>query len=420
MEDIKKNIFYKPSLDIERDYRTSGTIISPESSFVDSSFEETQQSLLEEAVEKSENNVNVLIRIKKILNIIPKKIRKNISDTIDILIAQSLEEQKELNKLIAQEKEEQFYEQPENKLENEEIKLEKEEIKEDSHIIKIEDKNIISNKEKDILDSTENKEESFYKESAEFASGQDDEDYFLWEDSGPTNFEIKVLKAKSIGLLAQEQYLKDSTNLKEIFANDLNYAMQKYTYPLFEAMNEIGISNPEYLNIEYEGKTVSGYGLNEQHLNDCITRNQFIEDEKSRLFNKTHNENILLGIISAFDISSQQRVRYYTEKYNKDILSYLDVINYNVLGESRKLYEARYNKAKANMYKYLNSTVILTSDILKNNLDACCAKCYLLSKDINIYAKEEFESIGYTSSSSNAENLDNTGNNVNKATNTVN
>jgi hypothetical protein len=73
------------------------------------------------------------------------------------------------------------------------------------------------------------------------------------------------------------------------------------------------------------------------------------------------------------------------------------------------------------MYKYLNSAVILTSDILKNNLDACCAKCYLLSKDVNIFAKEELGSVGYTNSaSSSEENLDNTGNNVNKATNTVN
>jgi hypothetical protein len=44
-----------------------------------------------------------------------------------------------------------------------------------------------------------------------------------------------------------------------------------------------------------------------------------------------------------------------------------------------------------------------------------------LSKDVNIFAKEELGSVGYTNSaSSSEENLDNTGNNVSKATNTVN
>jgi hypothetical protein len=442
MEDVKKDIFYKPSVNIDRDYSTLGAV----------SNEIYSEEIIEEAfspakkvAEKSEETVKTLIKIRKVLSVVPKPIQKTLCNIVDLMIAQGLQEQDELKKIIIQDKkddEEGKYESiyiPENKFFKTETEENKKIGENSKFFVEISEKkpqisagsiinsSINSQEESDNLnkldsyETTDDIKEELEEDSSLNSVNNVDEDGFIWDDPEPTTYSIRVVKRKSNGLLSVEQYLRDSTTIKERFANNLNYEMQKYIYPLINMMDEIGISNPKYLEEEYEGKSIVGVDINSQHMHDTIVRNQTLIDEKSRLFNKTHGDNALVGIISSFDIASQQRVRYYSEEYDKAITSFLDTAKRNILEECRKIYEVRYNKAKANMYKYLNSTVILTSDILKNNLDACCAKCYLLSKYVNIFAKEELGSVGYTNSaSSSEENLDNTGNNVSKATNTVN
>ena len=114
----------------------------------------------------------------------------------------------------------------------------------------------------------------------------DDEDEsgdeeWVWEEPDPIDITINVVRRKDDAELANEQYLMDSVKIKEEFAYKLNNAMQDYIYPLMTVMGEVGLDSVSYLNLDYEGESVTGVDTDDKHLHDTIVRNQTIVDEKT-------------------------------------------------------------------------------------------------------------------------------------------
>jgi len=358
--DIKKDIFYRPQLEIEHDYSTDGSILHDSA---DTTTPESNKTTNESLLEKSQKVVEQMLQIRKVLPVLPKDTADIIQDIIDKLIIQSELEQDQLDEIIEQEKKDE--------------------------------------KEDKFVDVYENETES---EPEPEESIIVDEDDFIWGDPAPNDITIKVIRCKSNAELAQDQYLKDSIYIKEDFANELNLVLQNYIYPLLTIMDESGIGQVEYLNLEYDGSSVTGYDSNDAHLNDTIVRNQVVLDESVKLFRKTHDANTTLSMITSFDVIAQERIRYYGEEYDLAISKFLDTYKRNILEKNRQEYDSKYLQAKTNMYKYLNSAVIITSDMLKNNLDTNSAKCYLLTKNINIFAKKEYEEAGYSNATNSSVN----------------
>lgn len=350
-KDIKNNIFYRPELDIERDYSTTGSISKTNGE--NSGSDNTRTTELEDYFNRASKTQDDLLQIRKVLDILPNKTAEIIKDLVDKLIFQSEDEKEKIKDIIQKDKE----------------------------------------------DDKENKYRDEYKSGADSRSpGEtilEDNQVTFWKDPEPLDLTITVVRTKGVGELAYEQYLKDSTAIKEDFAYKLNSVMQDYIYPLMSMMGEIGLDNKSYLTLDYEGESITGVKDDDKHLHDAIVRNQTIIDEKNRKFSKTHSANNSLAVMTAFDIISQQRVKYYKEEYDLGINSFAAIYKRNILEQTRKEYENKYAKAKINMYKYLNSSAVITGDILKKTLEVDSSKCYLLANDVNIYARERYEAVGY-------------------------
>lgn len=382
--DVKNNIFYRPELDIERDYSTTGSVTK--TSTTDSGSSNTRTTELEDYLTRAEKTQDDLLQIRKVIDLLPDKTATIIKDLVDKLIFQGEDEKEKIKEIIKQDKK----------------------------------------------DDEENVRRDEYKSNPDSRSpGEtvlDDGQITFWKDPEPLDLTITVVKTKDLGELAYEQYLKDSTALKEDFAYKLNSVMQDYIYPLITVMGEIGLDSKTYLTLDYEGESITGVKDDDKHLHDAIVKNQTIIDEKNRKFAKTHSANNSLAVMTAFDITSQQRVKYYKEEYDMGLNSFAGIYKRNLLEQSRKEYENKYAKAKINMYKYLNSSAVVTGDILKRTLEVDTSKCYLLANDVNIYARKRYEATGYqnttddtmTDLTKDADSTASTTNNTSKTSNNSN
>lgn len=458
-ETINKDIFYRPSFEVDRNYYSDADF-SEQSTEQDSIQVKPQTELtsVEEIDKKSDEVIEILLRARKALPVIPERIRKILEEIIDKTIIHTALEQDELAKIIESDRieEEKFNKYVED-LTNAKTEDTSQNFQSNSILETNKDSiNVILNKSQDVVQNSsvvsnnKNTNDITTKEDISFVEKEEDDvllsasdnknyatniaaqenkdqtsleenktsaeminsgiEIFDRPDLGfyfpkPTNVKVIVKPSKKNTELAREQQLRDSIYIKERFASKLNDAFQSYVYPLITVMGESGVNKVDYLNMEYQGESVEGYKLNDTHLHDTIVRNQIIVEEQTRLFEKTNNPTMLNSIFTAFDVIAQQRIQYYAEEYNPGIGNFLEMYKKDILRESRKIYDDKYFKAKSNMYKYLNSTVMLTSDILKNNFNAYASKCYLLTQDVNIFARKEHaqsEVLNETSTSSQA------------------
>ena len=360
-EDIKNNIFYKPQTEFERNYSTDGIIPDKNTEkIVELSHQE--ETPMERILEKAEDVIKKLGTLRGLSQFIPEKIRPIYKNIIENLLAQTIIEKEEIDEIVEKDKKDEESEAFVDKYE-------------------------------------ENITEIIPDDEIEF-----DEEGFIWSAPQPTNIGLKIIKPKNNKDLARDQYLRDSIYIKEDFIIQMDAALQEYIFPLNTIMKESGVRYLEYLTIDYQGESVAGYSENERHLNDTIVRNQTLIDERSRLMNKTHNSKNTTATMMAFDVVAQERINYYGEEYDLALTDFASMYNRNLLEKSRRDYDFAYYRAKKNMYKYLKSTVMITSDILKASLESASSKCYLLTKEVNIYARKEFNATGYENSASTKNN----------------
>lgn len=357
-EDIKNNIFYNPKTEFERNYLTDGIV--PDNSRPSNTVEPSHQeeTPMERILEKAEDVIKKLGTFRGLSQFIPEKIRPIYKNIIENLLAQTIIEKEEIDEIIKKDKEDE------------------------------ENEKFVDKYEEDIAETIPDDEIEF------------DDEGFIWSDPQPTNIGLRIIKPKNNRDLAKDQYLRDSIYIKEDFIIQMDGVLQEYIFPLNTIMKESGVRYLEYLTIDYQGESVTGYSENERHLNDTIVRNQTLIDERSRLMNKTHNSKNTTATMMAFDVVAQERINYYGEEYDLGLTDFAAMYNRNLLEKSRKDYDLAYYRAKKNMYKYLKSTVMITSDILKASLESASAKCYLLTKEVNIYARKEFNAAGYENSAS--------------------
>lgn len=367
----KNNIFYRPNVEIERDYSTDGAIrnelIRQEES---PAAQEISSVKLERLKEKTKETVDELLKIRDIIDILPLDLPKILNGIIEPITLLS-----ELNLLEIDDILERDYIDQLNEVGVETFPSGVEEYK-------------ASNQEAltGVIETTE-------------------------EDMPDFDIIVKTIAAKSISSQCREEYLRDITDITSEFSRNLNGAMQGYIYPLSTILNELGLDSPDYLNFEYEGESIKDIPINLAHLNDRIVIQEAVTAEQNALMVKTHSTSIILDAINAFDAAESLRERYYNASYNMDISSDLDIFNNNLLQKSRENSEEAYRQAKINLFKLLDSSVELMKDISSKKLEAQQAKAILLKNGINIYEHEIFETTGVNNATgtTNAKNLVGTG-----------
>lgn len=355
MEEKDLSLLYRPDINIERDYRSDGTILHE----LPTNEPEVPQQIapdipdeITKAVDTAKNTVEKLIRIRKITPVLPTLIQPTINDLLDTVIIWTANEVPKLEK-IQQEEEEK------------------------------------PDEEKHEVPGTVSDEGTPEPEQS------DDE----WPTMTSSGFIFDVQKNKDVWDMARDQYLLDSVAIQEDFADEFNNVMEGYVYQLVSAMDEVGLDAPEYLNYEYEGETVTGIPANYLHLNDIIVKNQDVVNEYADIFRKTHDEFETYRVLASYDVAAQKRIRYLKEKYKDGTAAnYIEMYDKNYLGKSRDGLEKIYVDARTNVYKMLHSACQITKETLDAQLELAISKCSLLAKEINIFAKKEYENAAYENS----------------------
>ena len=106
-ETINKDIFYRPSLEIDKNYYSSA---EPQNISTEQYHQQekayTELTSVEEIDKKSDEVIEILLRARKALPVIPERIRNTLKEIIDKTIIHTALEQDELAKIIESDKKE--------------------------------------------------------------------------------------------------------------------------------------------------------------------------------------------------------------------------------------------------------------------------------------------------------------------------
>ena len=205
----------------------------------------------------------------------------------------------------------------------------------------------------------------------------------------PTNIAINIVKPRSIVNIAVDCYRKDTIDLQKYYLTRLQTALQNYFHQILMVMAETAIPNTDLLTADFDGEAVKiPTEQNLEHLRDYICRSQVVRDQKSRFFKKTHNVDQTIMHMRTWHAAETERERYYSEQYGGSA-SYLDSEANAILRESRSIYDKQYAQSPYDMYKYLNSSVIMVNDILDMSLKEAKAKGALLKAGVDIFEKKK-------------------------------
>ena len=203
----------------------------------------------------------------------------------------------------------------------------------------------------------------------------------------PANVVIALETPKTLVDIVKETYAKDQVELETYYLQQLQIIMQKYFQQMLMIVADAGAMSIDDLTQDFDGDEVQvpdGQGL--EHLRDFVVRSQISRDQMSRLFKKTHSVDKTMMQLRSWHAAELQRERYYGEKY-KDSTSYCDSHSNSLLREARSGYNSAYSSAFYDMFKYLNSSTILTSDILNATVKEAQAKAELMKNGVDIYAR---------------------------------
>ena len=205
----------------------------------------------------------------------------------------------------------------------------------------------------------------------------------------PSNVVINVETPKTLVQISQDNYKKDQIDLQKYYLQNMRLVLQRYFQHQLTLMAELGISNIDMLTKKYDGEMVSGVSANNKHLHDTIIRSQLQRDQKARYYKKIANADQTLMHMRQWNAAEKLRERYYDEAYG-DSEKFVDSEANAILRQNRSEYDAGYKASLYNMYKYLDSSISMTGDILDDTLIESKAKAKLLKDGVDIFAAKQY------------------------------
>lgn len=205
---------------------------------------------------------------------------------------------------------------------------------------------------------------------------------------GPTNVSINFIPPKTLIQIAQDDFKRDTLDLNEYYLQKLQVVLQQYFQEMLTIAHECGIIDIRDLIRHFDGDAVQVQNSNLVHLKDYIIRSQITRDQRTRLFKLTHDVDNTLLHIRAWNTAQQSRERYYSEKYGNSG-TFLDSASNSLLVNSRADHDSKYRQTLYNMFKYLDSSVIVTGEILQMITKESQAKGKLIKEGVNIFVSKE-------------------------------
>lgn len=203
------------------------------------------------------------------------------------------------------------------------------------------------------------------------------EDPFSEDIVDPINIDVKVIPKYE---LIEKQYVHDLVSVLKDYALNMQNVITSYIGTLVAISDEAKINITTLSKSYYNGSAVNIKNSNNVHLSDALIRMQIMRGQKTRLYSKLYDIDSTILHIRSCKATTELKKRYYKEEYkNNDKL--LDIGSNIILSGSRDAYDKKYKENFKNLYKYLNSSVILINESLQINLQEIQAKAILINKE---------------------------------------
>lgn len=200
----------------------------------------------------------------------------------------------------------------------------------------------------------------------------------------PNGIMLEVEAPKTIVQLIQDGYQKDTINIENHYLERLQLMLRRYYQQMFAIIAECGVEKVEDLGQEFDGVECNVTNPNLKHLSDQISRSQVMREQKNRLMNKIFNVDNTIRHLEQWQAAEKQRERYYQEQYG-DSGTYLDSHSNAILRSCRSSYDAAYNQALYNVFKYFDGSINMMSDILGMSVTEAQAKGKLINEGYDVF-----------------------------------
>jgi len=323
------DILYRPNLDYEKSYSTKGTFEQAEAITTDTQ-ETSPQDGLGDILDK-------LIQVESVLSALPYDIAKALSNVIRC--AEYIYEQIDPNNY---------------------------------------DPDYVNSDVKTVITPSED-EKTQAPSSDENTDNADDEGPDgIFSDTIPL-MNVEINRKDPVQAI-QEEYDNTLASILKDYLDKIQVSFNKYFSNIIASAAEIDTSNLAAINSTYEIKTTDIQNKNLHHASDMIIRSQIVRDQKLRLFRKLFNLNETISHVRACKVAKELKIRYYEEKKVSND-EYLDLVSNVMLTDSRKIYDKKYKENLRNLYKYLNSSVILIDECLMMFVQEAQAKMILMKEE---------------------------------------
>lgn len=191
--------------------------------------------------------------------------------------------------------------------------------------------------------------------------------------------DVKVVKTDIVEKI-KKTYDNEIVSIIADYTSKMKNKIMNYLTKITVIAMESGINNTASLGKPYNVVTTTIKDKNVYHMADQIIRSQIVRDQKMRLFKKMYSPDQTISHIRSCRVSRDLRDRYYSAS-TVDSKTYLDVNQNLMLDATRKAYDQKHYENLTNLYKYLNSSVILMDECLSMAIQEAQAKAILVKTE---------------------------------------
>lgn len=177
----------------------------------------------------------------------------------------------------------------------------------------------------------------------------------------------------------QEEYLYDLSSIIAEYIDKLRESTVRY---LENVLTSFGSNNPKMFEkaLYVYSKNTKDISDNNKHLSDSIIRSQLSRAMKQKLYLKLYDIDETILHLRKCKAGVEQKIRYYQTEYSKAD-TFNNVVSNKILGQNRVIIDRKYRENFINLYKYLNSSVIILNECINIVISEMQAKIILLEKE---------------------------------------
>lgn len=190
---------------------------------------------------------------------------------------------------------------------------------------------------------------------------------------------VKIEETDKIDFI-KKQYAYDMNCIINDYLNKLDTIIREYAKENIKPIAFVGAKNASVLDTEYDITANDIGDKNLLHLNDVIHKSQIIRNQKERLHKKLYDNDSMHVAMRLCEIALSEKLRYESQYY-EPVDGFMSLSNSNLLRYSVNYAEKKYKESFANLYKYLNSSVISISECVKLQINESFAKANILIRE---------------------------------------